>query len=347
MIVGTSARFDALIQYVGRGQNSLNKLEAQISSGKVAESFADQPRTTSLISLKTVTASRDQYLTNISAADTRLSIAASALDSMSDIAEKMTELLLPTETDTVESRKTISTGYLQQMVSLLNAQSGDTYVFGGTDTDSPPVQFDHDPTDDAYWGQGGGYFTYPPPTAADAGKFDASAPYDGTNGYRVSYYKGGPGVTDDGTVAAGLKVRADRDVSVSVGFSAAEPAFESLMRGIHMIASLPSTVPNAGPPAFTDTDYQELVTAARKLIETGKNGIQEIQIRASSAQVTLNNAEQNHKEMLKVELPLISEIEDADPAEAMLKYQKASVQLQAMYQLSVRIQDLSLVNYLK
>ncbi len=352
MMIGTSTRFDSIMLYLERAQNRMARLEAQISTGKVAQSFAEQPQAIQLISLKSTTAAREQYLSNIDTAQIRLDVTGKALDSLSDIAVEMQRLLVPNTTETPQSRKQVAQGYLQQVISLLNTQSGDAYAFGGLDTDSPPVRFDDDPLDDDIWGLGlpTGYFNVPPFTAAASGKFGSSAPYDAVaDGYRALYYRGGPGVADDGSVAAGLKLRAGRDIEVPVGFSAAEPAFEKLLRGIHIVASLPAEIPVANPPHgdFTEVDYANAMTSARQIIEQAKGDLKDVQIRTSSAQVMLNNAAETHRNMLKVEQPLIAKLEEADPAQAIVSYQKFQIQIQAMYELSVKIKDLSLVNFLR
>lgn len=188
--------------------------------------------------------------------------------------------------------------------------------------------------------------------------------------YRDIYYKGGLGVGDNGEMDEGLTARLDTDLDVPTGFSAGERPFETLMMGLQMAAL--NRIPER--PAILDetpwldnpqdpqkmesylneqvaweTDKQRYVDwmeEAHRLIREGSEAIDTIRVRVTSAQITIHNNNELMVEMRTMEENLLSGLQDADPTEAVIKLQSLEYQLQASYEITSRVSELTLVNYL-
>ena len=131
-----------------RGIDSLNArndaLTAQLGSGVVADSFAGLgDGTATAIALQPQITATTAWQTNISAVQTRLSATQTALSGIGTIASDLQGTLLGLVTDNSPSAiATASSNARQQLTaltSLLNTQSGDSYVFAGSASDQPPV----------------------------------------------------------------------------------------------------------------------------------------------------------------------------------------------------------------
>ena len=188
--------------------------------------------------------------------------------------------------------------------------------------------------------------------------------------YRDIYYKGGLGVGDDGQVDDGLKARLDTDLEVSAGFSAGEPPFEKLMFGLQMAAL--NRIPVR--PAILDESpwlddpqdpqkiesyvrereiwekdkarYVDWMEEAHRLIEEGAQDVDQVRVRITSAQISIDNSDKMMAEMRIMEESMLATLRDADPTEAIVKLQRLEYQLQASYEITSRVSELTLVNFL-
>jgi flagellar hook-associated protein 3 FlgL len=128
---------------VANTQNRINDLQNQLSTGKRVNEPSDDPEAADLIlRLNASIARNEQFSRNIGGAQSMLSASTGALDSMQQLiaqlqatmtqAENGTETTsLPTLADTVD-------GYLNQAIALANTEFNGKYVFGGTQTQTPP-----------------------------------------------------------------------------------------------------------------------------------------------------------------------------------------------------------------
>ncbi len=122
-------------------------LTDQSASGLIAPAVADLGAATPLVlDLQPQLATLDGWSDNITAAGARIDVAQSALTSIGQIASTLSDTLTGLEGETGQSLSTAltsasqqATAALGQLGGLLNTQSGDTYVFAGAATGTPPV----------------------------------------------------------------------------------------------------------------------------------------------------------------------------------------------------------------
>ena len=153
--VGSAYRMDTLLTYIRRTQEQMGLLEAQVATGKQAQSFATQQEPVKLINLKAALASNEQYLNNGLNAGTRLTIADKAIDNVETVGadlRKHLQLMLSPSYDATDAAtlQTLAIGSMQNVIASLNTRGDDGYVFGGLDSSRPPVDFGRD-IDDPSW----------------------------------------------------------------------------------------------------------------------------------------------------------------------------------------------------
>ncbi|MEM1400476.1 MAG: hypothetical protein AAGF58_11365 [Pseudomonadota bacterium] len=85
---------------------------------------------------------------------------------------------------------------------------------------------------------------------------------------------------------------------------------------------------------------------AHRLIREGSDDVNDIRVRTTSAQITINNNNTLMIEMQQMETNLLAGLQNADPTESVVQLQKLQYQLQASYEITSRVSELTLVNFL-
>ncbi|MGF1454614.1 MAG: flagellin [Alphaproteobacteria bacterium] len=139
--IGSFSQSQALTADLMRLNQQQFKTQAQISSGKVATRFADLPQETSvLLSARGVEAKLAQYTTAAEEARTRLNLQDIHLEGL---AQAGTDLREAVTTAVAADNGVVLMDTLDRVfetaASLLNSQYNGQYIYGGTQTDRPPV----------------------------------------------------------------------------------------------------------------------------------------------------------------------------------------------------------------
>ena len=121
----------------------INELQNELSSGKRVNEPSDDPEGADLIMrLNASMARNEQFSANIGSAQSMLNTSTDALEGVQQIVAQLQTTMtqvsngaqssaLPTFADTVD-------GFLSQALALANTQFNGKYVFGGTQTQTPP-----------------------------------------------------------------------------------------------------------------------------------------------------------------------------------------------------------------
>jgi flagellar hook-associated protein 3 FlgL len=135
-----------------------------------------------------------------------------------------------------------------------------------------------------------------------------------------------------------FNARADSDLNVSYGVTADEVGFERLIRALHIARSVDTS----------DTELaRPILESALDLVNDAIREIPDIRSRVGSARNTLERANANHSEFMLYAEQTIGDLENADIAETFIKLGTDQTTLQAAYATLARVNDLSLVNYLR
>jgi flagellar hook-associated protein 3 FlgL len=144
--IGDFAQHNRTTQLLLDAQTRTREAQIQISTGKVASRFRDiAGETNRLVSAKDALQRIQQYQSNNELVDQRLTAMESSTSSLVDIGTRLKSLLIQ-RLDSGQGVPGVMTPEAQQLlnqaVADLNAKLGDSYLFGGSQTDTSPVVLD-------------------------------------------------------------------------------------------------------------------------------------------------------------------------------------------------------------
>jgi flagellar hook-associated protein 3 FlgL len=308
MSISTLAQTQQIIQSLVLLQNQGNALQQQIATGLKSPNFAGIAlQAAQLVNLTATQSQQQGYIDTINTVNTRLQTMRLATTTIGNLVQQFgnelqTNAFNPTGT-TIQSQ---AQALLAGIGDYLNTSDGEGYVFSGTATSTLP--------------------------------FDASglpSPGDLSTAVNVSppngYYQGNADIS---------QAQVDTSLNVQYGITAADPAFEQVIRALNFLA-------NSGPLDPTNPADVANVNQAEQLISTGAGQINQLTAQIGMQQSELNNALQVHQESLTLAKSSIANIENVDPATVITQLDALQTQMQASYQTVSILQNLSLANYIK
>lgn len=132
-----------------------------------------------------------------------------------------------------------------------------------------------------------------------------------------------------------LSVRSAETFETSYGITADEPAFEELLRALSYMSYAGANLDNA------------VLEQSFTMMKSAVDGLSDVRGRIGASSKVLESAKSGHEDYLTYATNLVSTLEDVDVAEATTRLAQDGVQLQASYMTLVRINEMSLLNYLR
>jgi flagellar hook-associated protein 3 FlgL len=201
--VANYAEYQRTLANILTTQSRSADLQLQVSSGAKSTDYAGLGQDAGrLVTLESAHSRASQYILDNNAVTTRLQNTESNVSQVFDVMSDFKQLLISAlngENANELAMPQQAADRLKQVTGLLNAKVDNTFLFGGSITDRPPVDLTGLPV------------SYTIPSA---------------DGDSIGYYKG------DNTV---LAVQADDDISVKYGVTAGDPAFEKAIRALDMV----------------------------------------------------------------------------------------------------------------
>jgi flagellar hook-associated protein 3 FlgL len=202
--VATFSITEQMIDAAMRTQSTMATAQIQEASGDISSDYGGLGATSQQVIDLQISVSRSQsYIDAANSADNKVQAMYSTLGSVTDLYTQLRSVLAGATDSASTDPTSVSQSaqqMLQELTSLLNTQYAGQYVFGGSSTDTAPV----DTSSTAY----------PPATSP-------SSP-------STSYYQG------DDAVAS---VRVSDTETVSYGVTADDPAFEQGLRALNLVAN--------------------------------------------------------------------------------------------------------------
>lgn len=131
--------------------NNMNKVYTQMASGEKYAAPSESPiEAAKALEYQSYLTELHQYETNIEDADSWMKVTESAVESMVDIMQSVSELALQANNETLtdDDRSKIQTEIdelLNEIVQLGNTDYAGSYIFAGYDTDEPPFEIIDNP----------------------------------------------------------------------------------------------------------------------------------------------------------------------------------------------------------
>lgn len=322
-------------------QNQLSIVTGETSSGLYAD-LANHlgARTGSLISLRNQIDQLTSYQNSNTVASTRLSTTSTALSSLIQQAQTLSSAV--TSSTGVGGNSTLATqgsGALQNLISTLNTNSGDAYIFGGVNSQTQPI---------ANYSQGS------PAQQAIVNSFQT---YLTTNGLTAStltaaqmntYLQGpfatlfsGSNWTSNWSSASSQTIQSNLNgtETLTTSVSANSSAFQQLAQGYSMLTEF------AGLNLSADAQ-NSLKTNANSLINSAVSGLTNLNASVGAAQTEVDTVNTNLTSLSDIITQNVANLDEVDPTTLSTQLSALQTQLQVSYQLTNTLKNLTLANYL-
>jgi flagellar hook-associated protein 3 FlgL len=242
------AEAQQVVQNLQALQTQGNTLEEQITTGLVSQNYAGiASQASQLVSLNAAQSQQQGYIDTINTVNTTLQSMSLATTTIASLVQQFgSELQTNAYNTTGTTVQSQAQALLSDIGDYLNTSDGEGYIFGGSDTTTPPYD------------QSG------LPSPGDLTTSVSGAPPAG-------YYAG----NDDEAQA-----QIDTNLSVQYGVSADNPAFEQAIRALNFIANAPAfDVNNATDVANVNQAESLLNTAGTQIQQlTAQIGMQQSEL---------------------------------------------------------------------
>ena len=314
--VGTFAQQQLTLFRSLKTQQRIFESQTQVASGKKSQEFSGISRDVNrLVTISSELNRVEQFTRNIINVNKRLELMEFTLNQVETVARDFrTQLNASLNGDAADllSLPASAAGLRDQVVDLLNTRDDTRYLFTGGKVDTRPVQL------------GNGVYVPPSPP-----------PFPSTT--NTAYYEGD-------NVAQ--KVRIDEGFVVDYGVTADAAAFEKIIRSLDSIARTTFTQP------ITATEQQvikDAVTALSSALDNGGADKTVAELFADTAldRKLIDDVQDKHDNFIAFATNTIGEIENINTADAVATLNFEQVQLEATFTTLVRVQQLTLTNFLR
>ncbi|MCB1538704.1 MAG: hypothetical protein H6865_03015 [Rhodospirillales bacterium] len=333
--ISTLASQTSLIDRVKQVQVQMSEYQQQITTGVKHQTFKDYGADGLRIQrYRADLASIDGYTYNIDSAQVNIDQMNSAIseniDQAGNILQAISVQLARGSDFDVEGIKSAARTALQVIEANMNAKVGDRYLFAGSDVSVKP---------------------YSGAAAADNGvQARVSDWLDGTV-TTDQFLDGINNMTDSQSgystsLQSAKKVfaRADDQFEVDYTVLANSPGFKKVVNAIRAIANI--QFPSEGTDVPTKDNFYDALNSLYAQVQSGVNDLRNDSTKIASASQQLNVVKQNHLDDKQNLQQILENTEAADTTDAVVKFQTLQTQLQASYQVTSILSQLSLARYL-
>jgi flagellar hook-associated protein 3 FlgL len=280
-----------------------------------------------------------------SVASTTLSIAEDALTSINTSAGSTAEDLA-TWTASANSGaelQTMGQTALQELISAANATSGDSYVFGGINSSAPPLaDYFSIPTSAARTAVDQAFQTAFGclPSDAAAANVTASQMQSFLDGPFAALFSGN-NWTSDWSSASSVNTTAEiapRETATT-STNTNTSAFQELARAYTMLAEF-------GGSKLSSSAQQAVASAATSLITQGQSALTDVQAALGATQSQVADAANSMRAEITLIDKQVNALDDVDKTATAARIASLTNQIQMAYELTARLQQLNLAEYL-
>jgi flagellar hook-associated protein 3 FlgL len=284
--------------------------QLQISTLQKSQTYAGiSSQSARLVSLETSERRMSQFLTDSTFINLRMDTMLNSIDSLKtslkDVRSLLRDILDDGKLPAGIDKDDIADTKISEIVDFLNAKVNGRYLFAGSKTDTKPIV---------------------PGTMTTAPTFDGSYLSSAEPSF---YYQG------DDTI---LKARIDEGVVLNYGVTAADPAFEKLIRSVRILRSTDIT--------GGDANFLAKIQGALDLINEAETELQATELSIGTKIQQLATTNQNLKNSKSFIDSIISDIESANTFEAVAELMQDQTMLEASYNVVVRLSNLTLTRFM-
>lgn len=333
--ISTLGQQTSLIARLKEIQSQMSAYQQQVSTGLKHQTFKEYGADSLRIQrYRTDMLSIDGYIYNIDIAKNNIEQMNAAIDeSVTQAGNVLTgisvQLARGSEFD-LENIKSAAATALQVIQANMNAKVGDRYLFAGTDVSNPP-----------YDGAN---------TAISGVQARISDWLDGTTN-TAAFLTGLDGMTDSQlgfstTLQSAKNVFARVDDTFEVDYTvfANDPGFQKVVEGLTALSQM--EFPTEGTDIPTKDEFYEVLNALYQTVQAGVSGLRDSSAKVASAAQAMQSVRDNHQNDKQNLQQVLEKTESADVTDAVLKFQTLQTQLEASFQTTAILSQLSLARIL-
>ncbi len=337
-------------------QSQLSTLQYQLSSGKKADSFSGlETDTLPLLRARTKLQAFETYEINITQADRRIGLMVTAIKEFKTQAQNVEEAVIGQiqqgEVD-MGVVTDLSNNIDDFLIDLVNTKDGERYLFGGADGGNKPLEntglldtFTQSQVDD--WING-----VIDTDTLIANIKDRTVLNDTTAGYNAALAS---------SEAGNVFVRVDETTELDYTVKANNDGFRDIVVAVSMLRSIGAQIDQVKlgdsdpattviPPGTDDQDrtdnFFELYNELARMINQGVTDLEGESEQIQQVQAQVQALEEDYLVAKDNYQTIVSNIEDADMTEVALKINTFMIQLNASFQTTASLRDLTLVNFI-
>jgi flagellar hook-associated protein 3 FlgL len=352
----------SILAATGSLQTQAAKLQEQTSTGDIAQNYANLPDASQALSLAAASAGNGAYSQAITQAQNKASVMQNALTQIRSVVSSMASTALQnagtTATGSVDTMAQEAQNAFQQVVSLLNTQNGNEYVFSGADSGNPPVPNAADATSSGMYAQIGAQVqalnTVPSstPVAQVIANTVSIAASTAAGTTLFSSYLTTPSPAG-GLGATATPVQISATQTATIGLTAnqnagavSDPSIDGTGSAINDILRSLAVMANSSDTTSANPDFATLMQNVSTTLTSAGQTLDEESGALGVTQDTLTTAASNNTAMQTVIQGQLSGLTNVDMATAISQLQAVNSQLQTSYQVLSLARSLNLASYL-
>jgi flagellar hook-associated protein 3 FlgL len=344
--VSSQALANSLLLPVMQAQSSLTTAMTEESTGQYADlglqlgnqSGYELSLKEQVGLLQALTAGNSMVSTNLSTAQSALSaISSGAQTTLNDLAT------WTPSANSGASLQNMGQSALQSLIASANTTSGDQYVFGGINSAAAPIaDYYSTPTSAAKTAVDQAFQTAfgVLPTDPAAANISASAMQSFLAGPFAALFQGAAWSADwSQASSANTSAEIAPGQTVTTSTNANQPGFQELAQAYAMLSEF-------GGSELSGAAQRAVATAASSLVSQGVDSMTNVQAELGSTQSAVTNANTTMSSQLTILQQQVGNLDDVNADTTAAQINSLTNQIQMAYELTSRLQQLNLAQYL-
>jgi len=313
----------------------MDDLQRQATTQKKHDSFSGfGTDSLNLLFLRNAQTMTQGYLANIDTVTNRITSMSTAMTQMSKLGNEIVSAIGTGDISNMAALNQLAQQNLQFVQDLLNTQADGHYLFSGSDNASQPFT-NESALNSNFVNQINAWLANPAPNA-DTTLINATDAFDASQ----------LGLNGVGLAAAGqVTMRIDKNVDIDYTVKADQPGFKDIINALAFLANIRAPDPAAGDVATT-AQFSNVLSHIGEVLSRGIRGANDENQQLAGKFNLAKNVKESHDNDLSILQKQLDNLENADPSSAIISLQALQTQLQASYQVTRIVSQMSLINFM-
>lgn len=346
--ISSQALTNASRQAVIGAQTQLARLQSELSSGTFADvGLKVGSRSGQLVSLTTQKGNLQAITDDNALTATRMSTSQTVLTNLRATASAFLASLTQAQSsgNATQGLQNTATGDLAGLIAGLNTSVGDQHIFAGINTQQAPMNpyapgsASKTAVDGAFQAAFG--FAQTDAAAGSISRADMQGFLDA--GFAPLASGSGYAATWSTASSEAITSRIAPDQSVTTSVSANDPAFQALAQAYTMVSEF------GGAPLDPEAS-QAAITTAATLVSSAIASMTSLQASLGVSQSAMSTANDNMSaqiDLLTSQAGTLSQLSDTDTYDISNQVTRLQTQIQASYEVTAKLQQMSLADYIR